>query len=478
VSGPAERLTPDEVRTLFLFESLNEEQLTWLAAEGHVEHCPAGENIYTEGEPATHFYVVLDGTVAISRRVRDDELEVNRTDQRGAYGGATQAYVHDAEAQSYRNSMRAITDVRLFVLTAEEFAHVIRDWFPMAIHLLEGLYFGLQNQQAVTGQREYIYALGQQAARLAHELNNPAAAAMRASSSLREHVGGMRRKLATLATGDVDRASLALLVDLQRHVIESMADAPKLSPRDESEREEEIGDWLDEHRVADSWDVAPIFAQGGIDTGCLTEIEQTVPRPLLGSAIHWMSATVETELVMDEIDDALRRISKLVADARQYSQMDRAPVQVVDVRELLSSTLVMLAGKMPSGIQIVKHYAPDLPTIVAHGAELNQVWTNLIQNAIDAMGDAGTLTVRASLDDGCIEVEIGDTGPGIDPDIQRRIFEPFFTTKAPGQGTGLGLDISWRIVVNQHHGSLTVTSEPGNTRFLVRLPVGSEPAGQ
>jgi signal transduction histidine kinase len=467
-----ERLTPDEVRSLFLFESLNDEQLAWLAAVGRIEHGAAGERVYGEGDPATQFFVVLEGTVALSRRVRGgDDVEISRSGVRGVYGGAFLAYLRDGTSQTYRNSMRAVTDVRLFVLTADEFGHLVREWFPMAIYLLEGLYSGLHNQQAITGQREYIYALGELTARLAHDLNNPTAAAMRAAASLRGHVGGMRRKLATLATGDLDLAALATLVDLQRHVIESMGDAPKLSPREEAEREELLGEWLDERRVTESWAVAPIFAQGGIDIACLTEIERTVPPPLLGSAIHWIANTVETEQVMGEIDDALIRISGLVDAARQYTQMDRAPQQLVDVRELLDSTLVMLAGKVPPGVRVVKDYAPDLPVIEAFGAELNQVWTNLIQNALDAMGEHGTLSVRTALGDAGIVVEIADTGSGVAPDIQRRIFEPFFTTKGVKEGTGLGLDIAWRVVVNQHHGDLSVTSVPGDTRFVVRLPL-------
>jgi signal transduction histidine kinase len=473
-SGTTRRLTPDDVRTLFLFESLNDEQLQWLADNGRVETCAAGEFIYAEGHPATCFYVVLNGTVSLLRRVRGgDDVEVNRTDARGVYGGATQAYVRDENEQTYRNSMRAITDVELFVLSAAEFGELVRKWFPMAIHLLEGLYFGLQSQQAITGQREYIYALGQLTARLAHDLNNPTAAAMRAAASLRSHVGAMRGKLATLASGDLDLDSLATLVELQRNVIASRAAAPQLSPREESEREDEIGEWLDDKGVAEGWEIAPIFAEGGIDTSCLADIERTVPPALLSSAVHWMANTVETEQVMDEIDHALVRISALVDAARQYTQMDRAPQQEVDVRDLLKSTLVMMSGKIPPGVRVVKEHAPDLPKILAYGAELNQVWTNLIQNALDAMGDTGTLTIRTSHDDEHVVVEIGDTGSGIPADIQRRIFEPFFTTKSVNEGTGLGLDISWRVVVNQHHGDISVTSVPGDTRFVVRLPIAA-----
>ena len=174
---------------------------------------------------------------------------------------------------------------------------------------------------------------------------------------------------------------------------------------------------------------------------------------------------------MNEIEDSTTRISTLVGAAKQYSQLDRAPYQVVDVHELLDSTLLMLAGKIPPGINVVKDYDRSLPQIPAYAAELNQVWTNLIDNAVSAMDGTGTLTVRTGLDRDQVLVEFGDTGPGVPPEIRDRIFEPFFTTKPVGEGTGLGLDISWRIVVNKHHGDLSVESAPGDTRFRVRLPV-------
>jgi signal transduction histidine kinase len=174
---------------------------------------------------------------------------------------------------------------------------------------------------------------------------------------------------------------------------------------------------------------------------------------------------------VNEIEDSAARISTLVGAAKQYSQLDRAPHQVVDVHELLDSTLAMLAGKIPPGIRVVKDYDRSLPAIPAYAAELNQVWTNLIDNAVSAMGAAGVLTLRTGLDREQVFVDICDTGPGVPPEIRKRIFEPFFTTKPVGQGTGLGLDITWRIVVNKHHGDITVESAPGNTRFRVRLPI-------
>ena len=228
-------------------------------------------------------------------------------------------------------------------------------------------------------------------------------------------------------------------------------------------------------RIPDGWQLAATFVQAGLDESFLDEVAATVEASTvegatLEGALRWLNYTVETELLMDEIQDSTARVSNLVAAAKQYSQMDRAPFQTVDVHDLLDSTLLMLAGKIGHGITLVKDYDRSLPAIPVYGAELNQVWTNLIDNAVAAMGDSGRLTVRTTRSGDRLLVEIGDTGPGVPEDIRSRIFEPFFTTKPFGQGTGLGLDISWRIVVNKHHGDLRVESVPGDTRFQVRLP--------
>jgi len=200
-------------------------------------------------------------------------------------------------------------------------------------------------------------------------------------------------------------------------------------------------------------------------------VRDCVGDQMLEPALRWLNYTVETELLMNEIEDSTTRVSTLVGAARQYSQLDRAPFQVVDVHDLLDSTLLMMSAKIGRGVSVVKDYDRSLPQIPAFPSELNQVWTNLIENALQAMDGSGTLTIRTARDDGSVLVEIGDTGPGIPADLQKRIFEPFFTTKPVGQGTGLGLDISFRIVVNKHHGDLRVESEPGDTRFQVRLPL-------
>jgi signal transduction histidine kinase len=203
----------------------------------------------------------------------------------------------------------------------------------------------------------------------------------------------------------------------------------------------------------------------------MERVAAAVPPEILEGAVRWLNYTVETELLMNEIAESTTRISTLLGAAKQYSQMDRAPYQTVDVHELLKSTLIMLARKIGDGVQVVKEFDRTLPRIPVYAAELNQVWTNLIDNAVQAMDGHGTLTVRTAREDDQLLVEIGDTGPGVPAEIRNRIFEPFFTTKPVGDGTGLGLDISWRIVVNRHHGDLRVESEPGDTRFQVRLPL-------
>jgi signal transduction histidine kinase len=288
---------------------------------------------------------------------------------------------------------------------------------------------------------------------------------------LRNRVAGMRHKLALIAGGAWDRHQLETLIGLQERAVEQVAKAPELGPMEAADHEDQIVDWFDNHGIGDAWDLAPTFVQSGLDVGWLDQVVEAVDEGMLEGALRWLNYTLETELLMNEIEDSTTRISTLVTAAKQYSQMDRAPHQVLDIHELLDSTLVMLSRKIGDGVEVVKDYDRSLPDIPVYGAELNQVWTNLIDNALQAMGGSGTLTIRTSRVGDQVKVEIGDTGPGIADDIVGRIFEPFFTTKPVGEGTGLGLDISWRIVVNKHHGDLSVESVPGDTRFRVRLPL-------
>ncbi|MYV41108.1 histidine kinase [Streptomyces sp. SID1328] len=476
MSGQPLPCSPGEIGSLFLFERLSPEQLGRLCREGRVELFEPGP-VYTEGDPATCFYVLIEGTVVLSRRIGAEDVEVSRTSQRGVYGGAMQAYLGDRVRQVYNNSMRVTEPTRFFVLPAPVFAEVMRAWFPMAVHLLEGLFFGSKSVQAAIGQRERLLALGSLSAGLTHELNNPAAAAVRATSTLRERVARMRHKLALLAEGPFSRDALASLIEVQERTAERVAKAPALGPLEAADREDALADWLTDHGIEEGWRLAPVFVQAGLDADWLERVASTVDREILGGAVGWLNYTVETELLMNEIEDATTRVSQLVDAAKQYTQLDRAPFRVVDVHELLDSTLLMLSGKLGPHIEVVRSYDRTLPSLPGYPAELNQVWTNLIDNAVSAMtedGGGGTLTVRTARDGESALVEFADTGPGVPPEIRERIFDPFFTTKPVGAGTGLGLDISRRIVVDKHHGTLRLESAPGDTRFQVRLPLTAD----
>ncbi|HEY3869549.1 MAG TPA: ATP-binding protein [Actinocrinis sp.] len=470
-----------ELGRLFLFEKLDAQQLARLCREGRTEEFEPG-TVYTEGQPATCFYVLLEGAVVLLRRVGTDDVETTRSSNPGVYSGAFMAYLGDRMPQLYNNTMRVTEPSRFFVLPAETFAQVMHDWFPMAVHLLEGLFFGNKNTQEAIGQRERLLALGSLSAGLTHELNNPAAAAVRATSDLRERVAGMRGKLRAIASGAYRREMLETLIEIQERTAEQVSKAAPLGPLEAADREDALTDWLDEHGVSGGWQLAPAFVQAGLDVPWLEQVAAAVDESVLEGAVRWLNYTVETELLMNEITDSTTRVSNLVGAAKQYSQLDRAPYQVADVHDLLDSTLVMLAGKLGAGIAVVKDYDRSLPKIPCYPGELNQVWTNLIDNAAAAMngaGATGTLTVRTARDRDRLLIEFRDTGPGVPPGIRDRIFDPFFTTKPVGEGTGLGLDISWRIVVNKHGGDLRVESVPGDTRFQVRLPItaaGPNPA--
>ncbi|MEE2854524.1 MAG: ATP-binding protein [Actinomycetota bacterium] len=477
---------PDELRSLFLFEALTDEQLAVLCANGHIQRYEPGP-ICVEGEPATCFYVLIDGELTMSKLSGGQDIETNRTSQRGVYCGAWRAFT-GGNQKSYDASVHVTKPSRFFVMDAPVFARFMKDQFPMAVHLLDGIAVGTDRTRRIIGNREKLLALGRLSAGLTHQLNNPAAAISRSAADLRERVANMRHKLAMLADGTISAEALSALVRLQERVAEQVATSASqhLSALETSDREDAVGDWLEDHGIDDGWEIAPTFVEGGIDTDWLERISavsEELGSTSLEQAIRWINYTIESELLMNQIMEASKRISALVADAKQYSQMDRAPFQVTNVHDLLRSTLVMFADRLTKDVgkgagkdhvvTVVKDFDQTLPEIPCYPGDLNQVWTNIIDNAIAAMRDTGgTLTIRTCREgDNLARIEICDTGPGIPEDVREHIFEPFFTTKPFGEGTGLGLDLAFNIVVKKHRGDLRVESAPGDTRFVVLLPL-------
>ena len=466
------RVEPDELQTLFLFEGLPAEQLAWLADRGGRRTYPSGAVLFAEGGTEGELFVLLEGGLRLTRRLGAEDVVIVESHSRGAYAGAVRAYVEGGAP--YTNSGVTTATSSFFVLPGEAFATFMRTWFPLAVHLLDGLFLGVRNTEATVRQREHLARLGTLSANLAHELNNPASAAVRAAGQLRGRVAGMRHKLGMIAEGKVSPEVIARLIACQEVAVERAAKnrAEHRTPVQEADLEDALVDRLDELGVAGAYDLAPVYVGSGLDVAWLDEFVTSVGVDPLDGALRWLAYTLETEQLMDEVEDAAHRISTLVAAVKQYSWMDSASVQEVDVHAGLDSTVIMLGHKL-QGVRIVREYDRELPEVPAHPAELNQVWTNLLDNAADAMGGHGTLVLRTSRDGDDLLVQVQDDGPGIPEAVQPKVFEAFFTTKGPGEGSGLGLDGARRIVVERHGGRLSFTTGAQGTTFEVRLPLAA-----
>jgi signal transduction histidine kinase len=319
-------------------------------------------------------------------------------------------------------------------------------------------------------QSEKMATLGTLAAGVAHELNNPAAATRRASEQLSEAFARLENAHINLEAAALDPEGRQLLLSLERQARERAARPDDAGTMERSDLEAAMEDWLEDHGVADSWELAPALVAQGLDLDMLARLAGVLEGKALSASVAWLTTAFRVYTLAHEIGQGSARISEIVGALKSYSYLGQAPVQDVDLHEGLDNTLVILRNKLKVGIRVHRDYGPDVPRVPAYGSELNQVWTNLLDNAADAMGGKGEITIRTRREAGWAVVEICDNGPGIPDSVQARIFDPFFTTKAPGKGTGLGLSTSYSIITDKHKGTISVASRPGSTCFTVRLP--------
>jgi signal transduction histidine kinase len=455
----------DDLRPLALLDGLSDHQLGELLAAGEVLPFGAGEDLFREARPADHWWVLLAGSISLVRRIGPEETSVAVMDSPGQWAGGFRAW--DAHG-IYLATGRGAAPGRVFRVPADRLRECATSWFPLGVHLLQGTAQTARRIESIARQREALVALGRLAAGFAHEINNPASAATRAVDVLVETSEALQSALRRLSEHSISAVQLGALDTLRRE-IRPPAVAP--NPLAVADAEDALSDWLADHGVQHDWLIAPPLAAAGVDIAWCERAALLLGDSLLGPGLEWIANSLSTAALLAEVKESTRRISQLVAAIKSYSQLDRAALQRTDLVEGLESTLVVLAPRIGPGVTVSREYDPDLARIEAMAGELNQVWTNLIDNALDAMGGTGTLRVcTRNVEDGVL-VEIADTGPGMPDDVRAHAFEPFYTTKEVGNGTGLGLDIARRIVVDRHGGDIAIESRPGDTTVRVRLPL-------
>jgi signal transduction histidine kinase len=454
----------DELRPFSLFDGLTDDQLADLVEGGTEVRIEPGVELFREGEHADFWWVLVDGAVDLVRRIGREDTLVGKMDVPGRWAGGFRAW---DEHGVYLATGRGASDGRVLRVPAEVLRDRLNAWFPFGRHLIEGLYHTARSIESTARQRESLITLGRLAAGLAHEINNPAAAATRAADALEAACQTLLSSLGRLAQGEITARQFTALDALRREVEPQTAVSDRLALAD---HEEALSSWLTSHGIVREWMIAPSLAAAGADLGWLERAAAVLPGPTLQPGLDWVASTLSVTTLLSEIEESSRRISELVAAMRSYSQMDRASMQQINVTDGLESTLVMLGHKLRHGVTVVRDYDADVPRIEAYPGELNQVWTNLIDNAIDAMGGAGTLRLATRAEGDDVVIEVNDTGPGMPPQVAARAFEAFYTTKDAGKGTGLGLDIARRIVVERHGGTITIDSRPGGTVLRVRIP--------
>jgi len=456
-----------QLKTIPVLSDLSPEDLVWLASRMELVHFRPGDIVITEGSPADRMIVILEGELSIQR-----EQGVGDGRSYSARAGQVTGMLPYSRLTQFPLTVRAMTATSMAFLRVEQFPEMLERLPALGPKLVGVLADRVRESTKTDQQREKLMALGKLSAGLAHELNNPAAAVRNAAVNLQQAVKALRAAGLHLDERPLPPADRVFLAKVEYDWSKDHPPAA-LDSLERSDREEEIGAWLEARHIHDARQLAPGLVDAGCDLATLRELSERFDEQTLADVITRLTVSFSVNRLVEQIESGTSRIADLVRAIKQYSYMDQAPEQEIDVHEGLENTLIMLHYRLKYGISVVRQYDRSIPRICAHGSELNQVWTNLIDNAIDAMDGRGQLVVRTEAEFGRVLVEIRDSGAGIPEEIRDHIFEPFFTTKRVGEGTGLGLDTVYRIVHN-HRGEVRVDSAPGRTSFQVRLPFAAD----
>jgi signal transduction histidine kinase len=461
-----EHATLVDLRRIDLFDELDDEQLARWQPVTVIHEAPAESVIAKARDASAGVFLLLDGVVQ-GLVFESGRLEPVTRQVAPTWMGAITAMTETG----FAGEMRAVTDVRLGVITPDDFTRIALTQRSVHRKVMRAVRTVSARVAVREQNRERLASLGTMAAGLAHELNNPAAAARRAASDLAEALNVLSSTIGLFVESGIERDQAELLVAMQRDAIDRAASCDALSTLEAADAEDELLESLERLGVAEPWRLTEPLAAAGIDASWLDRLADAAG-PATSAAVAWIAASLNARGLAGEIMESTDRMGKLVKAIKVYAFMDRGELVETDIHEGLETTIVVLGHKLKhTSIEIRRDYDRSLPKITLRGSELNQVWTNLLANAIEALGESGTIDVVTARDGVCARVDIIDDGPGIPDAIRDRVFDPFFTTKAVGEGTGLGLDTARRIITERIGGSIEFDSEPGRTAFHVWLPL-------